>query len=169
MPALVGWLGQCSLSFLGCDQSTISAEDQMPSFVRNAGFALLVLACAACRDTNGPKSVTEAQDLWQSQNLSSYSYVATHECFCNFPPGPVTVEVTQGQVSRVIVLSTGAEIATGGWYTIDELFDRLRAMTVQPTSLTFDARLGYPRRIEICCVANDSGSIYTASTLFPAT
>jgi hypothetical protein len=141
----------------------------MPSFVRNAAFALLVLACAACRDTNGPKSVTEAQDLWQSQNLSSYSYVATHECFCNFPPGPVTVEVTQGQVSRVVVLSTGAEIATGGWYTIDELFDRLHAMTAQAASVTFDPRLGYPRRIEICCVADDSGSIYTASTLFPAT
>jgi hypothetical protein len=84
-----------------------------------------------------------------------------------FPPGPVTVEVTQGQVSRVVVISTGAEIATGGWYTIDELFDRLRSTTV-PASVTFDARLGYPRRIEICSVADDSGSIYTASTLSPA-
>jgi hypothetical protein len=141
----------------------------MPSFVRNAGFALLLLVCAACRDTNGPKSVTEAQDLWQSQNLSSYSYVATHQCFCQFPPGPVTVEVTQGLVSRVTVLSTGAEIATGGWYTIDELFGRIRSTAMQSASVTFDPRLGYPRRIEICCVADDSGSIYTASTLFPAT
>jgi hypothetical protein len=140
----------------------------MPRFVRNAGFALLVLAFAACKDAAGPKSVEEAQDLWQSQNLSSYSYVASHQCFCLFQPGPVTVEVTQGQVSRVVVLSTGAEIATGGWYTIDELFDRLRATTV-PASVTFDPSLGYPRRIETCCVANDSGSIYTASTLFPAT
>ncbi len=138
----------------------------MPSFVRNAGFALLLIACAACRDSSGPKSVTEAQDLWHSQNLSGYSYVATHQCFCMFPPGPVTVEVTQGQVSRVVVLSTGAEIATSGWYTIDELFDRLHVMA-QAASVTFDPRLGYPRRIEICCIADDSGSIYTASTLFP--
>ena len=140
----------------------------MPSFVRNAGFALLVIVCAACRDSSGPKSVTEAQDLWRSQNLSSYSYVATHQCFCIFPPGPVTVEVTQGQVSRVVVLSSGAEIPTSGWYTIDELFDRLHAMTAQPASVIFDPTLGYPRRIEICCSADDSGSIYTASTLFPA-
>jgi len=141
----------------------------MPRFVRNGVFALLVLAFGGCGDAAGPKSLTEAQDLWQSQNLSTYSYVATHECFCNFPPGPVTVEVTQGQVSRVVVLSTGAEIATDGWYTIDELFGRLRSMTVQPASVTFDPRLGYPRRIEICCVEDDSGSIYSASTLFPAT
>ena len=139
----------------------------MPSFVRNAGFALLIIASAACRDSSGPKSVTDAQDLWQSQNISSYSYIATHECFCIFQPGPVSVEVTQGKVSRVVVLSTGAELATGGWYTIDELFDRLHAMT-QAASVTFDPRLGYPRRIEICCIADDSGSIYTASTLFPA-
>ena len=140
----------------------------MTRFVRNAGFALSLLAFAACSDATGPTSIADAEALWQSQKLSSYSYFATHECYCPFPPGPVTVYVAQGQVSRVVVQSTGAEIATTGWYTIDQLFDRLRSTTVTP-SVTFDPRLGYPRRIEICCVANDSGSIYTASSLSPAT
>lgn len=144
----------------------------MPRFVRIAGFrstgfALLALAFASCSDAAGPKSVGEAQELWQSKNLSSYSYIATHQCFCVFGPGPVMVEVAQGHVSRVVNLLNGAEIATGGWYTIDELFDRVHFAT-DPASVTFDPTLGYPTRIEICCIADDSGSIYTASGLSPA-
>ena len=140
----------------------------MARFVRNVGFALVGLAFAACGDAAGPRSVGDAEALWQSQNLSSYSYVATHQCFCVFPPGPVRVEVTEGQVSRVVVISTGAEIATTGWYTIDQLFDWVRSMTAPP-SVTFDARLGYPHRIEMCCLADDSGFVYTASTLSTGT
>ena len=139
----------------------------MARFVRNVGFALVGLAFAACGDAAGPKSVGDAEALWQSQNLSSYSYVASHQCFCVFGPGPVTVEVSQGQVSRVVLISTGAEIATTGYYTIDGLFDWLRSMSGEP-SVRFDSRLGYPQRIEICCVADDSGFIYTASSLSPA-
>ena len=139
----------------------------MPRFVRNVGLALVGLAFAACGDSAGPKSVGDAEALWQSQNLSSYSYVAAHQCFCVFGPGPVTVEVSQGQVSRVILISTGAEIATTGYYTIDELFEWVRSMT-GPVSVRYDPTLGYPERIEMCCLADDSGFVYTASSLSPA-
>ena len=50
---------------------------------------------------------------------------------------------------------------------IDELFDWVRLMT-GPVSVTYDATLGYPQRIEICCLADDSGSIYTVSSVSPA-
>jgi hypothetical protein len=142
----------------------------MPSFVRPFLSAALIVAFASCHEVTAldeataPYTVVEAQNLWQSQSISTYSYVATHQCFCVFPPGPVMVEVTQGQVSRVIVQATGVEISTNGWYTIDQLFDQLLS-TTPPDTVVFDARLGYPRKIERCCVANDSGSIYTASTL----
>lgn len=140
----------------------------MARFVRNVGFVLVGLALAACGDAAGPKSVGDAEALWQSQNLSNYSYVATHQCFCLFGPDPVRVEVSQGQVSRVVVISTGAEIATRGYYTIDELFDWVRSIT-GPASITYDPRLGYPQRIEMCCLADDSGFVYTASTLSAGT
>jgi hypothetical protein len=139
----------------------------MARFVRNVGFALVGLAFVACGDAAGPKSVGDAEALWQSHNLSSYSYVATHQCFCLFGPDPVKVEVSQGQVSRVVVVSSGAEIATRGYYTIDELFDWVRSIT-GPATVTYDPTLGYPQRIEICCLADDSGGIYTVSGLSPA-
>ncbi len=139
----------------------------MTRFVRKVGFALLISALAACSEAAAPKSVGEAEALWQSQNLSSYSYVASHQCFCVFGPGPVTVEVSQGQVSRVVLISTGAEIATTGYYTIDELFEWVRAMT-GPVSVRYDPTLGYPERIEMCCLADDSGFVYAASSLSPA-
>jgi hypothetical protein len=68
----------------------------------------------------------------------------------------------------VTVIGTGAEISTDGWYTIDQLFDQILAATT-PLTVTFDPIKGYPRTIERCCMADDSGSIYMASTLFPST
>src|SRR2546421_1718106 len=133
-------------------------------------FAVAVIAfLASCRDVTAPKTIAEAKTLWQSQNLSAYNYTAGHACYCAFETsGPVTVDVAEGRVTRVTSLITGAEISTNGWYTIDELFEQLLFTNGQPPSVQFDSRLGYPRRIERCCLANDSGSIYTASGLAPA-
>jgi uncharacterized protein DUF6174 len=140
----------------------------MHSSVRPVLVVVLVSLFASCNHVTAPTTVAEAKTLWQSQNLSSYSYTASHACYCVLEnSGPVTVDVAQGRVTRVIALATGAEIPASGWYTIDELFDQLLFTEGQVPSVQFDARLGYPRRIERCCMANDSGSIYTASGLFP--
>ena len=140
----------------------------MNSSVRPLFAVVLVALFASCHDATAPRTITEAKALWQSHSLSSYSYTAGHACFCAFETsGPVTVDVAEGRVTRVTNLATGAEISTTGWYTIDELFDQLLFTEGQPPSVQFDTRLGYPRRIERCCIANDSGSIYTASGLFP--
>jgi len=130
-------------------------------------FVVGLVALASCNHATAPTTVAEAKTLWQSQNLSSYSYTASHSCYCVFGSGPVTVDVAQGRVTRVTDIATGAEIPVTGWYTIDELFDQLLFIEGQVPSVQFDATLGYPRRIERCCIANDSGSIYTASGLSP--
>jgi uncharacterized protein DUF6174 len=127
--------------------------------------AILLGFVVGCRDSTAPLSLSLNRMRWESQNLHDYSYVATHLCFCPGPDGPVTVEVSQGHVSRVVILATGAETPTTGWYTIDELFDQLVRYPTPAPTVVFDSRLGYPRRIERCCLENDSGSIYTADAL----
>jgi hypothetical protein len=141
----------------------------MLNFVRPVVSAVLILAFAGCSDGAGPKGTIAARERWEAQNLSSYSYVATHQCFCPFPNGPVKVEVTQGHVSRVTVVATGAEAPLTGWYTIDELFDQILSGSGPPPTVTFDLVRGYPTHVERCCLADDSGSIYTAASLTPTT
>jgi uncharacterized protein DUF6174 len=139
----------------------------MLNLVRPVGPVALILALAACSDPiTGPKTAEAARNLWQAQNISSYSYVAAITSFAP-SPGSVSVEVTRGQVMRVTVIGSGAVISTTGWYTVDQLFDQIAAASTPPT-VTFDPTRGYPRTIERCCLADDSGSIYTASMLSPS-
>jgi hypothetical protein len=143
----------------------------MLNFVRPVVSAVLILASAACSDGSGPKGAIAARQRWEAQNLSSYTYVADKTCFCWFPdgPGPMRVEVTQGNVSRVTVIATGVETAKAGWYTIDELFEQILYGSATPPTVAFDPVRGYPTRVETCCLANDSGSIYTAASVTPTT
>lgn len=131
----------------------------MLSFVRPVASAAVILAFAACNDATAPKTVSEAQILWQSKNISTYSYVAETGCFCSLI-GPVKVEVVGGHVARVTLVETGAELPIAGRSTVEDLFDEIRSAT-PPLTVTFDRVLGYPTRIERCCLADDSGSVTT--------
>jgi hypothetical protein len=135
----------------------------MRSFVRPVVYAAVIALLASCSDSTAPRNVVDAQSLWQSQNISSYSYVAERVCFCLGGSEPVTVQVVQGKVSSVTVVATGAQIPTSGWPTINELFDEIIANP--PTTVQFNAALGYTTRIERCCLEDDSGSRFTVSDL----
>jgi hypothetical protein len=135
----------------------------MPKFVRKAGFGLLLLASAACSDTTAPLSIGQARTLWESHHLSTYSYFGTQECFCAITNGPVRVDVSAGVVSAVTDMTTNARIPTTGWLTIEQLFDL--AETLQPQPVEFDHALGFPKKVERCCMADDSGSTYTVSSV----
>jgi hypothetical protein len=113
-----------------------------------------------------PKTVSEAQSLWHSKNISTYSYVHDVECFCVLT-GPVKVEVVGGHVARVTVIATGALLPLTARSTIDELFDQILSATTPP-DVEFDRTFGYPTRIERCCIADDSGSVITISSLIPS-
>jgi hypothetical protein len=138
----------------------------MPRFVRNGSFALSLLVLAACGDTTAPapQSVAEARALWAAHNLTTYSYFGTQTCFCAVPSGLVRVDVLDGNVSAVTDMTAHAQIPSAGWLTIDALFDL--AETLQPRPVEFDRYLGYPKRVERCCLADDSGSVYTVSSLY---
>ena len=138
----------------------------MPRFVRNTAFLLLVPLLAGCGDSLGPapRTVAEARALWESRHITTYSYFGTQACFCTVPSGLVRVDVVDGRVSAVKDMTTKAQIATMGWLTVDELLDL--AETLQPQPVEFDRGLGYPKRVERCCIADDSGSVYTVSSLY---
>lgn len=133
----------------------------LKDFVRRSSPVVFALLVASCRDATGPATLAEARSLWQSQNVSTYNYIASHQCFCVFSPDAVRVEVVDGIVFRVTAVATGAEVQTSGYYTIDYLFDW--AGRIQPNTLEFDRSFGYPTRIYKCCIENDSGFIYTVS------
>jgi hypothetical protein len=136
----------------------------MPRFVRNGSFALSLLLFAACRDSTapGPQTVEEARALWVSHHLTTYSYVGSQTSFVG-PSGPVRVDVSDGIVTGVTNLTTQAQISTTGWLTIDQLLNL--AETLQPQPVEFDRQYGYPKRVERCCIADDSGAVYTVSSV----
>lgn len=138
----------------------------MLNFVRPVVSVALILAFTACSDPAAPTTVSEAQSLWRSKNIPDYSYVEDVGCFC-VPTGPLKVEVVGGHVTRVTVIATGAELPTTSGRTIDELFDQILAEATPPT-VEFNRALGYPTKIERCCLADDSGSVITISALTPS-
>ncbi len=138
----------------------------MSRFVGKAGVALVLLAFAACRDATGPQSVAQARELWHSHNLTNYSYLGSQTCFCAAPNGPARVDVVNGSVSQVTDMTTHQQVSSAGWLTIDQLLDLAEGL--QPFVVAFDKDFGFPKRVERCCVADDSGAIYSVSSVFPS-
>jgi len=136
----------------------------MTRFVRNRSLALTLLVFAACGDSTGPgpQTVEEARALWLSHHVLAYSYVGSRASFVG-PSGPVRVEVSNGVVTGVTNLTTQAQIDPIGWLTIDQLLNL--AETLQPQPVEFDRQYGFPMRVERCCIADDSGAVYTVSSV----
>lgn len=132
----------------------------MASYVRKGALVLFLLAFASCRDLTGPKSLDEARALWAAQHLTTYSYFGSQTCYCA-NSATVVVEVSNGRVSAVTNLIKGTPESVAGWLTVDELFDF--AARSQPQILEFDKVRGFPRRVERCCLVDDSGFVYSVS------
>jgi hypothetical protein len=139
-------------------------EGSMPRIVRNGSLALSLLVFAACGDSTGPgpQTVGEARALWVSHHITSYSYLGAQISFAG-PSGPVRVDVSDGRVTGVTNLTTQAQIDPLGWLTIDQLLNL--AETLQPQRVEFDRQYGFPKRVERCCMADDSGAVYTVSSV----
>jgi len=95
--------------------------------------------------------------------VTTYSYFGSQVSFGG-SSGLVRVDVSAGEVVAVTDMTTHAEIPTATWLTVDQLLDL--AETLQPMPVEFDRGLGYPKRVERCCMADDSGAVYTVSSLY---
>jgi hypothetical protein len=144
--------------------------------LRSLCFALLVLAgCTRTPAADLPDAGESPQaQQWEARRLASYRYDYEQQCFCiREQTLPVTIEVRDGRVARVVVRSTGQDV-TGRenlrWPTVPELFrivEQARQNGTQPLVVRHDEQLGYPTYIEAGSLAADAGVIYRATNLRP--
>jgi hypothetical protein len=136
----------------------------------------LSLAAAASGCVPGGTSPASPQDTerqrWETAALDDYRYDFQQQCFCiREQVQPVTIEVRDGRVHRVVSRETGSVVADPNlrWPTVPELFEiaaEARGGGAE-VEVRYDARLGYPTHIQTGSLANDAGVVYTASGLRP--
>jgi hypothetical protein len=142
--------------------------------LRSLCFAVLFLAGCDNATLAVDPAATPEERRWQAQRLDDYRYDFDQHCFC-VPEQvtPVTIDVIDGRVHRVVVRATGQDItARDGlhWRTVPELFriiDQARQNGTEPLEVRYDETRGYPTYIEAGTLYNDAGVIYTASNLRP--
>jgi hypothetical protein len=116
---------------------------------------MLVGAALACHSPLSPSErqrLRVAQQRWAAREFADYSIEMQSSCFC---PGELnswaSVEVVGGQISRVVLLSSGEVITDyrlSWWQTVEQLFAELLAADAQAylddVSFTIDRELGFP-------------------------
>jgi len=101
-----------------------------------------------------PTNLDDAVRLWQSHGIHDYTVDEVHHCFCP-PPRDWTAEVRDGVVQ-------------GQGWTVEELFDRIRAAQADAFFLDakYDAVYGYPTRVSIDWrdyIADDESDSYMSN------
>ncbi len=133
-------------------------------FAQLALLAALLTGCTGATDVS-MDDVLLHRSKWLSQGVTSYSYVYEQTGFfiCCINGEQITVMVQHDTVQSAIVRTTGQPITiTGSFFTIAALFDRAEGAARDATlhSITYDARLGYPTRIDISAGPDRSGSCF---------
>ena len=148
--------------------------------------ALSVLAVVACSENTTPSGLGSQQlnvagdtivgsgqlselqqrrAAWIARGVNDYQFQLRISCFCLVEvTRPVLIEVRGGAIARVWDLETARPVTTVSSYpTITSLFDRAVAERSREggyVSVAYDATYGFPARIEIGTLANDSGTLY---------
>lgn len=135
-------------------------------------LALLFTACAASEPTGSlvqTLRIEGAQDKWRAASLSNYSFNSTVYCFClDEFVGTKRVTVRAGQVTAVVDVRSGVQNPSSWRQPIDSLFAlaRREALTLPALlELSFDSRLGFPRRISYGEQALDGGGVIIIDSL----
>jgi hypothetical protein len=137
-------------------------------------LAPVLLACSSgsVPEAGPPAGVAVERQRWESAGVATYRFDFEQQCFCvREQVQPVTIEVRDGAVTRVVSRETGADItAVEGlrWPTIGDLFRVMEEAArdgITPLVVRYDPELGYPTHIEAGSLAADAGIIYTASNL----
>lgn len=66
----------------------------------------VVLSCSDTTPTGPRTTLNQARSIWNSQNITDYSFVITRACVCE-PTRTVRVTVTANQVSSRVIEATG--------------------------------------------------------------
>jgi len=144
-------------------------------------LALSAAAAAACAES--PLSpiesirLAEAEARWAARSFPDYSFEMRKACFC----APETtewarVDVVGGQVTRVVMLATGAELPPlqrSYFQTVEGVFAAIHSAHdddyLQDIRIEFDQHLGYPTRVDFVSQPNiaDGGATYYLRNAVP--
>jgi Family of unknown function (DUF6174) len=118
----------------------------------------------------------QARVLWNSKNLSNYSYTLQRACFC-FPDytKAIRLEVLNGALTSAKYVDSGTDVSDNirpNIFKIESFFDLIDSTKAQGgkvDGLQFDAVLGYPTQMDLDPIplAADDEISYKLSDLIP--
>lgn len=142
------------------------------TMVSRALLVLLFTACAASEPTGSlvqTLRIEGARNKWKAASLSNYRFNSTLYCFClDEFVGTKRVTVKAGQVTAVVDVRSGVRNPPSWRQSIDSLFALARREAlILPALLeiSFDSRLGFPRRISYGEQALDGGGVIIIDSL----
>lgn len=131
---------------------------------RSAAFVcILMLMSAACSDGTGPSLDRNAvrtelqsnEQRWAEHGIDDYDFHFRRVCDCpESSTTPVRIEVRDGAVMAVRLLSTGAQLnpGAGDWPSIPQLFNEVRLALDEGAAgveVAYDPVYGYPLQLRI--------------------
>ncbi len=142
--------------------------------LRHASSLVLATLFTACSraDPTAPvpqlQRLSAAESAWKEARLSNYTFVGTVSCFCLSAGEPRFVSIRNGMVVTVTNRRTGESESTRFQRPVDSLFALIRREARDLPSrleVTYDARLGYPRRISYGQQELDGGGVIIIDSL----
>ncbi len=137
---------------------------------RVVSLLLVVASLAGCGGTDeGPLDTALFQlsvhrQKWAAEGIHNYSFDYDLTAMVYSPP--VHIEVRNDLVTQVTDRNSGTVYTNSGAPTVDSLFARLETMIRNPSAdvtVTYDAQLGFPAKIENAPMIADAGSTTTVS------
>ena len=137
-------------------------------------YGVLLTVMAACSSSTSPGSVMSFEQIlahravWRAQGLTDYSFTYQFTSFNALANQPLQLEVRNDTVRSVLVQATGQRTDPKYFPTIDKLFERALAASINGSlrRVTFDDARGYPTHIGYATVP-DGLSAQQASALQP--
>ncbi len=113
--------------------------------------------------------IADAEEKWRAANIRSYSFNSRILCFCVDEYGTTKrVTIRSGVVAQVVDSATGASVPLTWRQPVESLFVLLRREALDLPSrleVSFDAKLGYPRRISYGAQEVDGGGVIVVENL----
>lgn len=140
-------------------------------------LAIPLFLAAGCKkeqavqpEDNGPKSLAESFDKWNSYGYHNYTIDQIRQCYCPNGAEKMKVVVRNDTVMSVTRLSDNKELSysEARWYMpVGSLFKKLQNPGQDSITVSFNAVFGYPETVDINPQLHpqDGGAIYFTSNL----
>jgi len=118
-------------------------------------LAASLTACESPLSLGELRALADAEARWAGRGFQDYTFEIRRSCFCEpLITQWARVEVVGGQMTRVVLLDTGAEVPPaqrGRFVTVEQVFTSIRAANqnelVDDVIVEYDQQLGFPTRV----------------------